>query len=70
MVIRWVVNHIEEINTFSQFVTLEEKGNLGTPINLELSGFFMSCQYYSTVGKTARGGSMVVPVLFRQWGIG
>lgn len=62
MVIRWVVKHTEEINTFSQFMRLEEKGNLGTPINLKLSGFLMSCQYHSSVGKTARGGSTVAPV--------
>lgn len=70
MVIRWVVKHIEEINTFSQFMSLEEKENLGTPINLKLSGFFMSCQYHSTVGKTTGGGSTVAPVLFWQWEVG
>lgn len=40
MVIRWVVKHTEEINTFSQFMSWEEEVNLGTPINLSLSGFF------------------------------
>lgn len=64
MVIRWVVKHTEEINTFSQFISLEEKGNLGTPINWKLSGFFVFCQYHSTVGQTTRGGSRVAPVLY------
>lgn len=45
MVIRWVVKHTEEINTFSQFMSLEEKGNL------ELS-LIWSCQDFLCLAST------------------
>ena len=47
------MEHSEEIPFLN--LSLGEKGKLGILVNLKLSGFFMSCQYRSTVVKTARG---------------